>query len=256
MNLIDLLLVERQNTDCTAREGGMRGNRGGGFSGLSSAARRAEHPAMMRKLTPELLDHLPHDDPGAMRSRSDLRRINFFMGNERWIASAIPQNTRHITEIGAGEGHLLSRLAARHPQAEITAHDLAPRPAHLPVSVKWIQGDLFTQAPPANGGTLIANLFLHHFTDLQLHGLGEWMRGFHTLIINEPLRARLPVLLGKIAAPFVHPITRHDMRVSIEAGFAPGEFADTLGLTEHGFVIHETTDWRGALRIVCQKSGE
>jgi hypothetical protein len=32
----------------------------------------------MRKLTAELLDHLPHDDPGAMRSRADLRRINFF----------------------------------------------------------------------------------------------------------------------------------------------------------------------------------
>ena len=204
----------------------------------------------MRKLTPELLDHLPHDDPGAMRSRADLRRINFFMGNERWIASAIPENTRHITEIGAGEGHLLARLAGKFPQAEITAYDLAPRPAHLPLSVKWIQGDLFTQAPPAHGGTLIANLFLHHITDPQLAELGAWMRGFHTLVINEPLRARLPVLLGKLAAPFVHPITRHDMRVSIEAGFAPVELAETLGLKERGFVFREITDWRGAIRIV------
>ncbi len=207
----------------------------------------------MRKLTPELLDHLPHDDPGAMRSRADLRRINFFMGNERWIASKIPENSPHITEIGAGEGHLLSRLAEKHPQAEITACDLAPRPAHLPLSVKWIQGDLFTQNPPTHGGTLIANLFLHHFTDTQLHELGEWMRGFQTIIISEPLRARLPVLLGKMASPFVHPITRHDMRVSIEAGFAPGELAETLGLKERGFVSREITDWRGAIRLVCQR---
>ena len=205
----------------------------------------------MRKLTPELLDHLPHDDPGAMRSRADLRRINFFMGNELWIASAIPENTRHITEIGAGEGHLLSRLAVKFPQAEITAYDLAPRPAHLPLSVKWTQGDLFTQAPPAHGGTLIANLFLHHFTDPQLAELGEWMCGFDTLLINEPLRARLPVLLGKIAAPFVHPITRHDMRVSIEAGFRRGELAAALGL---GLRVRESVSWRGSIRIFAQRS--
>jgi hypothetical protein len=208
----------------------------------------------MRKLTPELLDHLPHDDPGALRSRADLRRINFFMGNERWITSMIPENTRHITEIGAGEGHLLTRLAGKFPQAEITAYDLAPRPNHLSHAVKWIQGDLFTQAPPAHGGTLIANLFLHHFTDPQLAELGAWMRGFDTLLINEPLRASFPLLLGKLATPFIHPITRHDMRVSIEAGFAPSELAAALGLPEKGHVIRETNDWRGAIRLVCQRS--
>ena len=207
----------------------------------------------MRKLTPELLDHLPHDDPGAMRSRADLRRINFFMGNERWIASAIPENTHHITEVGAGDGHRLARLAGKFPQAEITAYDLAPRPAHLPLSVKWIQGDLFAQAPPTHGGTLIANLFLHHFTDPKLCELGAWMRDFDTLLINEPLRARLPLMLGKLAAPFIHPITRHDMRVSIEAGFQRGELAETLALPQHGFVYREITDWRGAIRLVCQR---
>ena len=191
----------------------------------------------MRKLTPELLDHLP--------------RINFFMGNERWITSMIPESTRHITEIGAGDGHLLSHLAAKHPQAEITAYDLAPRPAHLPLSVKWTQGDLFTQAPPAHGGTLIANLFLHHFTDAQLAELGAWMRGFDTLLINEPLRARLPLFLGKLATPFVHPITRHDMRVSIEAGFQKGELPAALGL---GHRVRESVSWRGSIRILAERS--
>jgi hypothetical protein len=224
----------------------------GFISTLPSAPPRADHHTM-RKLTPELLDHLPHDDPGALRSRADLRRINFFMGNEGWIASKIPACTRHITEIGAGDGHLLSRLAREHPQAEITAYDLAPRPAHLAPSVKWIQGDLFAQAPPAHGGTLIANLFLHHFTDAQLRDLGEWMRSFDTLLISEPLRAPFPLLLGKLATPFVHPITRHDMRVSIEAGFAHGELAQTLALAQHGFVFREITDWRGAIRLVCQR---
>lgn len=207
----------------------------------------------MRKLTPELLDHLPHNDPGALRSRLDLRRINFIMGNERWITAMIPETTRHITEIGAGEGHLLSRLARRHPQTGITACDLAPRPAHLPASVKWIQADLFTQAPPETDGTLIANLFLHHFTDDQLAVLGNWMRRFDTLLINEPLRAPFPLLLGKLATPFVHPITRHDMRVSIEAGFRPGEIPTALGLESHGFRFQETASQRGFIRTFAQK---
>jgi hypothetical protein len=208
---------------------------------------------MMRKLTPELLDHLPHDDPGAIRSRRDLRRINRFMGNDAWISSMIPKRANHITEIGAGDGHLIFDLAQQRPDAEITAYDLAPRPKHLPHAVKWIQGDLFSQAPPTEGGTLIANLFLHHFTDTQLHELGEWMRSFQTVIINEPLRARLPMLLGKIASPFVHPITRHDMRVSIEAGFSPGELAKTLELAKHGYRFREITDWRGAIRVLASR---
>jgi hypothetical protein len=207
----------------------------------------------VRKLTPELLDYLPHDDLGAMRSRSDLRRINRFMGNEGWITSVMPKRSNHITEIGAGDGQLIFKISQQRPEAEITAYDLAPRPAHLPHSVKWIEGDLFSQEPPSHGGTLIANLFLHHFTDSQLEKLGEWIRNFHTVIINEPLRSRLPMLLGKIAAPFVHPITRHDMRVSIEAGFAPGELAQTLELAKHGYHFREISDWRGAIRVLASR---
>jgi hypothetical protein len=207
----------------------------------------------VRKLTPELLDYLPHDDLGAIRSRSDLRRINRFMGNESWITSVMPKRSNHITEIGAGDGQLIFKISQQRPEAEITAYDLAPRPAHLPHSVKWIEGDLFSQEPPSHGGTLIANLFLHHFTDSQLEKLGEWIRNFHTVIINEPLRSRLPMLLGKIAAPFVHPITRHDMRVSIEAGFAPGELAQTLELAKHGYHFREISDWRGAIRVLASR---
>ena len=188
-----------------------------------------------------------------MRSRSDLRRINRFMGNESWITSVIPKRANHITEIGAGDGQLILKISQQRPDAEITAYDLAPRTAHLPHSVKWIEGDLFSQEPPSHGGTLIANLFLHHFTDTQLETLGGWIRNFQTVIINEPLRARLPMLLGKIASPFVHPITRHDMRVSIEAGFAPGELAKTLKLEERGFKFREMTDWRGAIRVLASR---
>ena len=47
---------------------------------------------LKRTVIPELLDHLPADDPHAMRSRRDLRRINFLMGNERWIRRTLTRD--------------------------------------------------------------------------------------------------------------------------------------------------------------------
>jgi hypothetical protein len=208
----------------------------------------------MRKLTPELLDHLPHDDPGAIRSRNDLTRINQFMGNEAWILSNLHPNLTNITEIGAGCGGLLSKIHSILPQANLTAYDLAPRPADLPESIHWIQSDIFENPPIQTKGVLIANLILHHFTDPQLTQLGSWIRNFDTIITNEPLRSPLPALLGKLAYPFIHPITRHDMRVSIEAGFVRGELPTLLDLPSAGFEIRESSTWRGAQRMLAYRT--
>ena len=71
---------------------------------------------LQRVVIPELLDHLPEDDPHAMRSRRDLRRINFLMGNERWILGTLarfPDSSRGgIIELGAGMGACAARLPA------------------------------------------------------------------------------------------------------------------------------------------------
>jgi hypothetical protein len=208
----------------------------------------------MRKLTPELLDHLPPDDPGAIRSRRDLRRINTFMGNDSWILRNIPADTPHITEIGSGDGNLLSKIHKRLPTIPLTACDLAPRPDDLPNAVEWIRGNLLENPPTSKGGTLIANLILHHFTDEQLHQLAPWFSSFDNIIANEPLRSSFPRLLGKLACPFVHPITRHDMQVSIEAGFVANELPVILNLQKNGFAIRETSTWQGSLRVLASRT--
>jgi hypothetical protein len=208
----------------------------------------------MRKLTPELLDHLPHDDPGAIRSRRDLRRINIFMGNDAWIIKNIPSDTPRITEIGSGDGNLLSKIHKRFPTIPLTACDLAPRPDALPESVEWIRGNLLEKPPTSQGGTLIANLILHHFTDKQLSQLAPWIASFEHIVVNEPLRSSIPRYMGRLAYPFIHPITRHDMRVSIEAGFISDELPTILQLHGKGFVIHETSTWRGSQRMVTSQT--
>jgi hypothetical protein len=209
-----------------------------------------------RVVIPEILDHLPADDPEALRSRRDLRRVNFLMGNERWVCRALqrfPNNTmRGIVEIGAGEGALCGKLARLFPQAPVAAYDLAPRPPDLAPGVAWHRGDLFDAPPPEEAGVLVANLFLHHFEAEELAALGRWMRGFQVLAINEPDRSRLPHLLGWLAHPWINRVTRHDMHVSIDAGFAQGEIGRLLGLD--GWQIEETSTWRGARRVLAWRA--
>ena len=87
---------------------------------------------MERVIEPELVDSLAPDDPMAIRSRRDLRMINFIMGNERWIRGQVASHrdsaAKGIVELGAGGGELLGSLAKYGPA---TGYDLVPKPAHL-----------------------------------------------------------------------------------------------------------------------------
>jgi hypothetical protein len=209
----------------------------------------------VRTVIPEILDHLAADDPEALRSRRDLRRINNLMGNERWVcrtAQRFPDKANQgIVEIGAGDGMLCQRLATLFSQAPIAAYDLAPRPSSLNARVAWHRGDIFQTEAHTQGGILIANLFLHHFEKPGLLELGRWMQNFDILIFNEPDRAELPHLLGWLIHPWINRVTRHDMHVSISAGFTHGEVTSALGLESPPWQIRETSTWRGARHVVC-----
>src|SRR5688572_32059447 len=65
-----------------------------------------------RSLEPEWLDHLPPDDPRAVRSRADLRRVNAVMGNARIIARHLGQASR-VADLGGGDGSLMRAVARR-----------------------------------------------------------------------------------------------------------------------------------------------
>lgn len=65
---------------------------------------------MKRVVEPELLDELSSDDPAAIRSRRDLRMINWFMGNEGWIQRQIEEG-ESMVELGAGTGELTGKLS-------------------------------------------------------------------------------------------------------------------------------------------------
>lgn len=212
-------------------------------------------PNRPRIVIPEILDELPHDDPAAKRSRRDLARINRFMGNERLVlkhAKSFAKETElGITEIGAGDGSLIHQLTQQFPSAPASAYDLAPRPSTIDSRIDWHQGDLFEHINSIRGGLLVANLFLHHFEGDALQQIGQLCDGFRALIFNEPDRAQLPHALGALSWPFVNHVTRHDMHVSIDAGFQKGELPELLQLDPTKWQIRETSSWRGSRCVVA-----
>lgn len=210
-----------------------------------------------RRLTPEILDELPADNPEAIRSRRDLRLINSLMGNYRMIRRAILAQSEmtHWVELGAGAGSLADSFDSESRQKfKVCGVDLGPRPENWPNHWNWYQGDLFaflegekkdSGSPECRG--VIANLFLHHFSDDQLIRLGKILRqNYSRILAVEPVRRRRHCRMGALLHPFVNRVTRHDMRVSIEAGFRGGELAAILigGDDEWDFRLRET--WIGS----------
>ena len=212
---------------------------------------------MRRVVEPEILDQLPPGHPDVVRGRIDLRVINFLMGSERWMARqirAFPEaRTRGVLEIGAGEGTLLERLAKNHPGIPLMACDLAPRPGWLSKEIGWDQRDVFECLDHSSGGILAANLFLHHFEAQELRRFAPLMRNFEVLCFHEPWRTVQSLMDARLMLPFVGPATKHDMIVSIRAGFLPGELPDILGLDAADWRVREETNWRGGLRMLAYR---
>jgi hypothetical protein len=211
-------------------------------------------PGMMKRVVePEILDALDPHKPEAIRSRHDLRLINFLMGNERWILTQVAAHpgsaAKGITELGAGSGELLGKLARL---GAVTGYDLLPRPPRLPVSVVWRQGDLWRDSDQIRGGILVASLFLHHWQPDELLRLGVLAERFEVLVFVEPLRTSAAVKLGSCLLPFVGDVTKHDMMVSIRAGFVAGELPELLGLSDQ-WKISEQSDWRGGHRMLASR---
>ena len=212
---------------------------------------------MQRVVEPEIIDQLPPDHPDVKRSRVDLKVINFLMGNERWIARHIAPFpaalAKGVVEIGAGEGTLLQRLAKRHAGIPLTACDLAPRPEGLSERIAWDRRDVFESLAGVKGGVLAANLFLHHFEDDELERFRPLMENFDVLCFNEPYRVERTIWDAQFILPFVGRATKHDMMVSIRAGFVHGELSERLGLGAAKWRVQEETTWRGGLRVLASR---
>jgi hypothetical protein len=215
---------------------------------------------MQRRVEPEWLDELSPDDPRAERSRRDLRLLNSCMGHHRLMARVLREAfrerpPRRLVELGAGDGTFLlevaQQLSSNWKGVKVILVDRqnavssATRKTfeHLGWGVEAIQTDVFDwlrQSAARPGGAtsdnkngappfdaILANLFLHHFSESQLGGLlnGAAQRTLSFITI-EPRRASSCLLFSNLLW-FIGcgPVTRHDAPASVRAGFAGNELS-------------------------------
>jgi len=228
---------------------------------------------MNRLVQPELLDELPPDDPRAIWSRRDLRRVNAWMGNHAIMTQALQTGVNgrppgQITDLGAGDGHFLARVArkisSRWPGVSVTLLDnqniISRQNLASFTPLGWqaeaVATDVFDWLPAATGlDVVVANLFLHHFDDARLAELFRAVAGRARLFVAiEPRRASWPLFCCRLLwAIGCNSVTRHDATVSVRAGFSDRELsalwpADTgwqlterrTGFFSHLFVARQT----------------
>jgi len=199
-----------------------------------------------RRLSPEILDHLPPDDPAARASRRDLQRLHPILGQiglwTRWFRQNFPHRPpASLADLGAGDGSLLVTVLLRaFPQgghgARLFFVDRQPvvpestlahlrrcnwLPTVVPAGVlEWVEETSQAEA-------CLTNLFLHHLDETQITRLFSVLAAkVSVFAAAEPRRTRLArwgaAALGLLGC---HAVTRHDARVSVEAGFCRNELS-------------------------------
>lgn len=239
-----------------------------------------------RQVMPELLDSLPADDPLAIASRADLRRINRIMGAESLLIRALDPLMRdgggavRMVELGAGDGSLLLRVAQRRardwPPVQLGLLDLQPvvskdtlqRYRRLGWDGEVLHADVFdwlarSALPPQIHGSdavgapiIIANLFLHHFEREALAALISGMAARASAVVCVEPRRSVGALLGSrlLCAIGCNRVTRHDAVVSVRAGFRGSELS-ALWPQAEGWRLEEGDAGLFSHRFVAVRAG-
>jgi hypothetical protein len=228
---------------------------------------------MQRCVVPELLDHLPAGDPGAVRSRRDLGRVNALMGHAVIMARGLMRHTtsgnpRTVLDIGAGDGTFMLRVARRlaphWPDCRLILLDrqsvVSDETRALFASLRWTVEvvaadvvDFLNSSACPKADAAVANLFLHHFRDEPLSRLLSLIaRRTPLFLACEPRRGAM----GRVGSRLLwaigcNAVTLHDAAASVRAGFRRGELAAlwpqsrswdledrAAGLFSHSFVAH------------------
>ena len=190
---------------------------------------------MKRDVKPEILDELSESDPRAIRSRKDLRLINYFMRGEAWILSRLESIIKssgsvcRVVELGAGEALLSQKISERFPDCDVVAIDLVDRPKHVPDKIMWESVNVLNYDVYDHDTVVVANLFIHHLEDGQIRQLAERLKHVRTVVFAEPHRSALGLFFGRLIFPIINDVTRHDMLVSIRAGFCGSEIPALFG---------------------------
>ena len=166
------------------------------------------------------------------------------MGHAAFIARTLraAPMPRVLVELGAGDGAVLLNVAHRlgRPSSRVRAILIDRHPSVTEVTkaaferqgwdVESCASDVFDwlSHPTADeADVMLANLFLHHFSDPDLAALlSSASRRTSRFIACEPLRSRI-ALAGVSLMPLIgcNAVTRHDGAISVRAGFRARELS-------------------------------
>jgi hypothetical protein len=174
-------------------------------------------------IEPELLDELPATDERARQSRRDLRKLNWLMGHERLMAGMLRRVTFDtLIDLGTGDGQFALSVQRRLKRpCRLMLVDQQHIPGAPPDLVVSDVMAFLRSLEPRRGTVIMANLFLHHFSDEALHELfHEVARKVDGFAACEPRRSRLSLAAIRLL-PLIrcNAVTRHDAAASIRAGF-------------------------------------
>ena len=200
-------------------------------------------------------------DPRAVRSRKDLQRVNAWMGHCRdhgpGAALDLPRTNGPAHRRAGRRGWQLPVARGAAAGAGLAGHErgAAGPPEHCRprkpagASRPWAGGTEMLEAealawlerPAAPAcDAMLANLFLHHFSEGQLAGLlRAAARQTRVFIAVEPRRSRRSLFFSRwLWLIGCNDVTRHDAPVSVRAGFAGRELS-RLWPADQGWTLQE-----------------
>jgi hypothetical protein len=216
--------------------------------------------SLPRKLEPEMLDQLPADDPRAIRSRRELKRINAFMMHNHMMARGLLQHLSHdqpptLLDLGAGDGTFMlavaRRLGARWKDVSVILLDrqniVSSKTREAFAALGWkietVTADLFEflgARPRLRLDVITANLFLHHLTDAELTRLFVCVAQSARLFMAfDPRRtAWVREMSRSLWMLGCNEVSVHDAVASTRAGFL-GKELTALWPPRAGWVLQE-----------------
>ena len=214
-----------------------------------------------RRIEAEILDSLSADDPRAIRSRRDLRRLNYLMRHAAIFDDQVGLSRggfvpNRVLELGTGDGWLLYELLSRLPRSmarrEVVMVDRHPSVSAGVIGALESEGwkvtveacDIFewfkagSQNEPFD--CCFVNLLLHHFRDRQIGSLFQSLQQCsRSIAVCEP-RRNWRSLLASYCVGLVGccDVTRNDAVISVRAGFTEDELT-RLWPRDRGWTVQE-----------------
>jgi SAM-dependent methyltransferase len=194
-----------------------------------------------RSQEPEELD-LGVAEEEAVRSLADLRRVNRWLGGRRTLLRAVRPYLREgsqVLDVGCGSGDLPALLLRAVP-ARIMVVGVDLKLLHLrqaPPLVHRVVADV-RELPfaPRSFDVVTASLFLHHFDGSQVSAVLRSLFALarRALVVNDLRRARVPLLFGHAAFPFLFRsrVSVHDGLVSIQRAFRAHELSEAFAAAD------------------------